>query len=870
MTKSYASITRRIGQGMNNYFEGVPEQMRKARILLWPLFIGLTVMAFMGLGKVKFDMTVEGWFEKDDPSLVSLEAFRSQFGSDDNLYVIYEPADGDVFSQRSLELARGIREDLLTRKLNLKEGEPSPLRHIVKITALPNAPVLTAEGDALISRHLIRGPVPSGQNELDKIRAMAQSQETFPKLYFSPDGRYGGIVIETDFGLAQYSSAPDLHSGAGETGLSELRIEDVSMAFDGTAEQAAMQFQSTDLSEYYDFIKAIQVTLEKPEFAGYFKYYPVGNAATTEHDVMVLEEAQTLYLAMLGIMVVVLWSLFRNLSGMLWPIVIVVLSCIWTVGFTGWLGMTVTGFVVLTIVMILVVGIADSIHILSGYVHFRDQGFDHRQAMRRAYYNSGNATLLTSITTMAAMLSDGIIPIVPMRVFAVMTAAGIGIAWLLAIYLLPLLIDLWQPTTMKHSNSLLTRMSLGRLFPDISGMLQRWLTRIIPFVQRNRFTIIALFAGVFVATIYGASQVRIDTDPVAQYPKDSKMRENFMVADQNMVGSQTLAVYFDLGVPYAFQEPWVLKKLEEMQNEIEQKYSQYVIRTASIADVAKKSYQTLNENRPEMHIVPPTPELLSQTLFMFDNSNPTERRKMVTDDYSSAHITVYLRNAGSYEYRKVFNSLQQDVDRYLTTIHNHDYPEAKARVTGLFTLMMTGADYLSKQSLASFGIALLAISILMWPVFGTFKLATIGMSINVLPSLLAYGLMGLFKIPLDFTTCLIAPIIIGIALDDTIHVMDHYKKAINEGCTVVEALQRTMESVGQAVVFSSLILGLGLSVLMLSSSVGTATAGFIGSFAMLSAVLYDLFLMPALLIVFNREPVKDEQGIIHAIPKPLG
>lgn len=866
--KSYAQFTRRVGNAMNRYFEGVPDQLRKVRLLMWPLFIGLTVLAFMGMDKVKFDMTIEGWFEKDDPTLVSLEAFRSQFGSDDNLYVIYAPADGNVFSQRSLEMARAIREDLLNRKLSLKEGEQSPLRRIVKITALPNAPVLTAEGDALISRHLIRGPIPSEQKELDRIRAMAQSQETFPKLFFSPDGRFGGIVIETDFGLVQ-NAPPKLQESGAATAVAMPQVQDVTMTFDGTAEQEGKRFQSTDLSEYYDFIKAVQVTLNKPEFAGHFTYYPVGNAATTEHDVLVLEEAQTLYLGMLAIMVVVLWFLFRTLSGMLWPLLIVVLSCIWTVGFSGWLGVTITGFIVLTVVMILVVGIADSIHVLSGYVYHRNQGADHRQAMRRTYFNSGNATLLTAITTMLAMLADGIMPIVPTRVFAVMTAAGIGIAWLLTIYLLPLLLDVWQPARLEQPGSLLARLSLGRFMPDLSGALQRLLGLIVPFVQRTRIAIVALFAGVLLASLFGSSLVRIDTDPVAQYPKDSRMRENFNVADQKMIGSQTLAIYFDLATPYAFQDPWVLKRLESLQSEIEHKYSQYVVRTSSITDVAKKSYQTLNENRQEMHIVPPTTDLLSQTLFMFDNSNPSERRKMVSDDYSRAHITVYLRNAGSYQYTRVFEEMQQDIDAAVASIRKGAYPEAKATVTGLFTLMMTGADYLSMASLLSFGVSLVAISILLLPIFGSFQLGLIGSVVNVLPSLLAYGLMGLLGIPLDFTTCLIAPIIIGIAVDDTIHFIVHYKKAIGEGATMVEALQHTMESVGQAVIFSSLILGLGLSILMFSSSVGTATAGFIGSFAMLSAVLYDLFLLPALLLLFGRQPVAQEQALMGVAHEPV-
>lgn len=845
--KPQTRLITRLIDGMSGYFATVPDQVRRYRLLVWAFFIAMTVFAFAGLDKVKFDMTIEGWFAKDDPTLVALEGFRSQFGSEDNLYVIYKPKDGDVFSAQSLQTVRKLRDDLLQRQRALKEGEVSALRHMVKITALTNAPVLRAEDDALISRQLVAREIPTDQAGLDEIRRLAATQETFPQLYYSRDGKYGALLIETNFGTVPVDE-PAPAAAAAAAAAAAPSMDSMSMNFDeAAATERVTRYKSTDLSEYYDFIRAVQVSLNKPEFAAHFDYHPVGNAAATEYDMLVLEEMGTLYMAMLAIMVLVLWFLFRSLSGVLWPMLVVVLSCIWTLGFTGWLGYTVTAFLILTVVMILVIGIADTIHVLSGYVYARNKGHDHREALREAFHGAAMASFLTTVTTVLAMLSVVITPIAPIKVFGVMTAAGIGLAFIFTIYLMPLMLDLWWP---HKRDKPAPKFSPMRLLPDFSQLLQRLLVGITPFAMRHGRAIVALSLALLAVCLIGGAQVRVDTDPIAQYPKNSPIRTSFGIADKEMIGSQTLVIYLDLDSEYAFQNPKVLQQMDALQDTIESKFSQYVIRTASLVDVTKKSYQTLNEDRAEMYVIPPTQDLVSQTLFMFDNSNPVERRRMVSDDYSRAHITVYLRNAGSYEYTQVFERMKQDIDATVTAMQA-EHPQSRAALTGMFSLIMKGSDYLSWTSLTSFGMAIITISLLLLVMFGSFNAGLISIIANSVPATLSFGLMGWLGIPMDFTTVLVAPIIVGIAVDDTIHFMTHYQSEVSVDGNVARALRDTVETVGQAVTYSSLILGLGLSILGLSASVGNANVGLFGSLAIFAGLACELLLLPALIHVFQ-------------------
>ncbi len=856
-----------------HYFENVPDQVRAKKWFVWLFVIAATAFAIVGMGRAKFDMTIEGWFAEDDPTIVAMDGFRARFGSDDHLYIVYKPKDGDVFSAKSLETVRALRRDLLDRVIAAKDG--TPLKHIVKITTLANAPVLRVEDDALVSRNLVGPKVPTTPQGLDEIRKTAETQRSLPLEYFSKDHQYGGILVETNFGAIPVSSEPQAAPAKeAAIGDGEPSTDNISMAFDGKTEEARrVHFKPTNLGDYLDFINEVKVSLNKPEFAGQFDYHPVGNPASTEYNMKVLEEMGLLYLVMMVIMVAVLWFVFRSFSGVLWPSMIVILSAVWTIGFTSWLGVPFTAFLILTVAMILVIGISDSIHILSGYEFFRNKGEDHKTAMRSAFRSSANACFLTAVTGMIGILSVVFTPIVPIQVEAVTTAAGIGLAFLLSIYLMPLMVELWwvprkaeAPATSRQAR---IASFIGKFVPNVAEWSQRTLAKVFPFVQSYKYVIASVSFVALSACLYGMFQLKIDTDPKSMFPKQAKIRSDIDIADRNMMGSQTLKVYFDLGSEYALHDPFVLKRIDELQRTIEKKYGKYVVRTLSVADVAKSSYQVLNEDRPEMWVVPETREKLANTFFLFDNSNPGLRRKMVSDDYSKAHINVYLRNGGSYEYTKVFDQIQKDIDAADADL-KQKYPQVTASVTGLFALMMQGSDYLSWNALSSFGWATVTISVVLLLIFGSMKAGLISVLANAVPVTLTFGLMGLLGVPLDFTTVLIAPIVIGLAVDDTVHFLVHYRHEVSRHGDMQRALIDTIQEAGQAVTFTSLILALGLSVLALSASPGNANVGIYGALAVIVGWLCELLLTPSLILIFGlkfKQKAEDTAG--HAAPPLL-
>jgi uncharacterized protein len=368
--------------------------------------------------------------------------------------------------------------------------------------------------------------------------------------------------------------------------------------------------------------------------------------------------------------------------------------------------------------------------------------------------------------------------------------------------------------------------------------------------------------GVFVACLYGATQTKVDTDPVGSFPLDSKIRENVQVVDAHMMGAQSMEIFLDMGRENAFHDPFVLNTVDALQKTIERKYGTMVVKTTSLVDTVKHSYKTLNADREDMYVIPETRNAVSQTLFLFNQSNPDDRRKMVSDNYDKSHISVRLYNAGSYEYTKTWDAIRVDIAQSVATLRQH-YPDAKVSITGVLALLMQGADYLTHSELQSFGLALVMISVILLLLFGSMKAGAIALVPNLIPAILAYGGLGLLGIPLDITTMMIAPIVVGIAVDDTVHFVTRYRSEILIDGDIERALHATITGAGQSIVFTTLILGLGFGIMSFSSSSGMANLGTFGSLAIFVGLLNDLFLLPALILVFK---LKFEGGKASAAP----
>jgi len=872
---------------LNKYFAKVPSQLipyRKAVLIL-----ALLSTIFMGYGASRFilDTSFDVWFSESDPAIEALDEFRDQFGSDDGLFIVYEAKDGDVFSNKSLTLISEITEILdnyetisdeeWLERFNLTPEVVESLTHIKRVQSLSNIRIQKNEDDVLSSPRLVPKNIPSDMEKLSEIGSEADDQPSLLLFMFSKDHRFGAISINTDFGAIPVVQESDDDS-------SLFSDDDWSDDFDASMDDDAVvqriEYQPDEPALYMPFMKAITAITEQPKMTEHFNFYPIGNSAMIALAMDTMIQAAFLLVGMVVIINLLLWTLFRSASAVVLPQLAIGLSILFVIGGLSWLNLASTTLIALTVMLVIAVGVADCVHVMSSYLFYRRDGKEHDEALSKAYGKTGVPILLTTITTMAGMSSLAATGMPMFVQFGLSSAAGVFFAFLYTIYLLPVLLNYWHPMQVKKISQtdenrkssikavvLLMKSKVlsvlcffakplmrgakkvGLVWLFSAEWLQPLLDKIPAIVERFRYLVAIIFFGGFIVCLYGATQVKIDSNLVELYSDDVPIGQAYDIVDENMMGTGSMVIVVDTASSDGIMDPDVLNSMDRLQNKIEASYSNYIIRTNSLADLVKDTHAIMQSSE-EFRTIPDSKIAVSQLLYLFNSSNPEERRALVSDDYSKSHISVQLRNAGSNEYKEFFKEIQQDINSEFNKL-TASYPEIKVQITGSFALMMRLADDISKNQFKSLAIAAVVISLLLMVTLGSLQAGVMSIIPNLIPATLAFGLMGLFGIPLDTDTLMIAPLIIGIAVDDTIHFISHYRMSLAQNHNMKFALVETIKEVGQAVTFTTLILGCGFFMLTFSDYLGLAKIGGFGSLAIFVALLCDLLFFPALIMIFK-------------------
>ena len=873
--------------GLTAVFAKMPNRvLRSKRLVLVVLALVSIGMFYAMATRTVFDLSSESFMQDESPAQMALDEFRRQFGSDRSVFIIYKPTDGDVFSTQSLTAMQQLTSDLENWQSLDRAKFPGvdldQLIHIRRVKSLANIRLQESVGDALLSGRLLPKALPETAEDLNSFKARAMAQPDYVSSFYSKDGGYGGILVQTDFGtvpIEGYESAVDIAGVELDDSFSDFDV-----SFDEAAVIQEVEYRDVDPRDYLDFSDALGAVYG--QYDEQLMYYPVGEPTIMSQMQDVLEQLRILGFLMVIIFAVLLWVLFRSASALVWSMVTITLSVAWCWGVTVLLGVTLSSMIALTILLIFSVGIADCVHVMSAYFSFRREGIEHYAALTKSYEKVGLAILLTTVTTAAGILVLATSNLEPIRIFALMCAFGVVLAFFFTIVLLPILLDLWHPTAVTEKGSVADRLgdrwhALGNvpklvialatataIFIVLGGMLglfintvialtywiinahQQILARVPTIVEGAPRLILAFFAIILALCIYGSTKIVIDTNISGLFKDDHPLAVAVNVVDNNMAGSQDMEVMIDTKTVDGMLDVDLLTAVDALQTSLEARYPNTIGRTYSLANIVKDTNQVMNDDNPEFYRIPKSNQAVSQLLYLFNSANPEDRRNLVSDDYSRSHIAVTSRSMGSFGYQQMFAEVELDIEARFAHLKTA-YPDLEIVLTGTMATFMVVSDEIARSQFNGFALALVLISLIMIITLGSLRGGVMGMIPNAIPAFLAFGLMGLLGIPLDTDTLLIAPVILGIAVDDTIHFMTHYRVELTKSKSISIALESAIREVGQAVMFTTMVIGLGFAVLSFSDYLGIAKVGFFGSLSIFFALFCDLFLIPAMIIVFK-------------------
>ena len=534
-----------------------------------------------------------------------------------------------------------------------------------------------------------------------------------------------------------------------------------------------------------------------------------------------------------------LWWMFKRLSLITAPLLIAMVSVIWTMGLMVWLRIPVHIMASMTPVFLMSYGVVDGVHVLS---EFRDKlrHAGKRQAILEVMTELKLPMLFTSLTTMVGFASLATTPIPPVQVFGLFVAFGVGAAWLLAVTMIPAMVVLLDEAKLKRS--------LGpQEKAQEHGLFTRLMRPLGPWVLRYSKPIIGVIALLAVVSGYGLTQIRLNDSPVWWFKEGEPVREATEVLNQRL-GGTSLAYLVAQGEKDAFKRPEVLRYLEELQRYIEG--HPQVGKTLSLADVVKRVNFAWNERDPQYQIIPDTQEAVAQYLLLFLSSSstaPADLQDFVNiTSFDQANTFVQLKTNGSA-------AMDEVVRHTLSYIDSHPSPGISFEFAGPGYFNDRWNVAMFQGMTGSLLSAVAIILILLMLNFRSWKWGLIGILPLGFTILLSYGLLGLFRVDFTMPIEVISALALGMAVDFAIHFIQRFRERYATTRELDEAIAWTMLGPGKAIARNAVILFMGFIVLWLAPLTPYVTVGlFIAAIMVLSTVV-TLALLPALIKLFQKQ-----------------
>jgi predicted RND superfamily exporter protein len=341
------------------------------------------------------------------------------------------------------------------------------------------------------------------------------------------------------------------------------------------------------------------------------------------------------------------------------------------------------------------------------------------------------------------------------------------------------------------------------------------------------------------------------------------VRSDFSAIDQKLGDSVSLDVVVDTQVAGGLYDPTILSEIDRAAWEIENLATDPIVigKAVSVLDIVRETHQALNENRSEMHRIPETREAVAQELLLFENSGSDDTEKLVDSEFRIARLNLRVPFCDALVFPAFLDQVDQLLQRRLGD-------RAEFKLTGLMMLLAEIFDSMIRSMMRSYAFALIVITPLMMLLLGSLRRGLVSMIPNLMPVVAVLGIMGWLRVPLDSTTMMVGAMVIGIAVDDTIHFMHKFHRYFEETGELEAAVRETMRTTGSALLFTSLVLVAGFSIFGLSEMTNFRIFGLLSAFAAAVAFLADLLVAPALLAAveqFRSSPARDA---IPAVVEP--
>lgn len=670
----------------------------------------------------------------------------------------------------------------------------------LRVDSLSNYQHTYAEGDDLTVADLVEDPSTLTADQLQAIKDVALSEPLLVRRLVSPSGHVTAVNITL-----------------------ELPGKDV------TKENPEAVAKIREIEQY--------VRDTYPELDVYLSGIVMMNNAFPEASQYDMQHL--IPLAVLVILAMV-FLLLRNVTGTFVTFLVFTFSVMAAMGATGWLGIHLSPPVMTAPIIILTLAIADCVHILSNWIQGMRRGLDKQAAMAESLRINMGPVFLTSITTAIGFLSLNFSDAPPFRDLGNISAMGVMFAWFFSITFLPALVTL-LPSMVKEKPEKADNTIMLRLADFVIAQQKRliivmgaMIILLLAFIPRNELN------DVFVEYFDERIQFRTDSD--------------FIV--KNLTGVYFVDYSLNSKENNGVSKPAFQSDVDQFTEWLREQPE--VLHVNTYTDIMKRLNRNLHGDEPSWYKLPDQRDLAAQYLLLYEMSLPygLDLNNQIDIRKQSTRLSVTLETLSTEQ----ILAFEQRVSQWMSE-NTPDMQTLGSSPTVMFAHI--GAKNI-KSMLIGTVLAFLMISLILMFALKSWRYGVLSLIPNLVPAGMAFGLWGIVDGEVGLSLSVVAAMTMGIVVDDTVHFLSKYLRAIREkALEAEEAVRYAFSTVGSALWVTSAALVAGFMVISSSSFELNSGMGLLVSIVVIFALIADFLFLPPLLLKLHGWLHRNDQPKSH-------
>jgi predicted RND superfamily exporter protein len=592
-----------------------------------------------------------------------------------------------------------------------------------------------------------------------------------------------------------------------------------------------LQFQEKDPLEVPKAMaKAREIMAEVEAKYPYFETALSGTAAMNNAFMeSSMKDMNSLVPIMYAVLLIVMMIFLRSILGTIATLFVIAFSAMAGMGFGGWAGFPLTPPSSMAPTIILTLAIADSVHILVTMFKEMGRGRTRDEAIVESLRVNMSPVIVTSITTAIGFLSLNFSDAPPFHHLGNMSAVGVLMALFLSMTLLPALLSILP-------------IKSGYAPKEKSGLMHKFGEWVVA-KHKPIFVVMVASVVVLVAMI---PRLDLNDEFVQYFDKSVDFRNDTDFMIENLTGIYTME--FSIGAENSggVSEPDYLKNVEKFSNWL--RGQDEVMHVYDMTDVYRRLNKSMHGDNQAYYKLPEDRELAAQYMLLYEMSLPygLDLNDRINVDKSATRLTATLQDLSTVDTRAFKAKAEAWMKDNLPS-----YMQATA------TSPVVMFSYISERNINSMSrgnvVALLLISLTIGFALKSARLGSYSLVPNLVPAGMAFGVWALLVGQVNMAVAIVAAVSLGIIVDDTVHFLSKYDRARREkGYSAKQAVMYAFDTVGTALVVTTVTLVAGFGILTFSSFQINNTMGALTALSIFLALVVDFLLLPAMLIMLDK------------------